>query len=177
MIDGTAARLVMLSSMMRAPAATAVLLEVDRRGDADRQRQRAVSAMTKMLPVSACQMPACDARRDEKLVMKFHDSRPAPSRHDVPDERAPAPPARREHEQRQRTWNGDGGSTISPADPIGRRGALPVRSRVLLAEALAQPGADQVQPNVPMNSSMPTAKIVRYSSVPCGVSPRLTCTM
>ena len=26
-------------------------------------------------------------------------------------------------------------------------------------------------------SSMPTAKIVRYSIVPCGVSPRLTCTM
>ena len=32
-------------------------------------------------------------------------------------------------------------------------------------------------PNVIRNSSMPTAKMVRYSSVPCGVSPRLTCTM
>ena len=31
--------------------------------------------------------------------------------------------------------------------------------------------------NVIRKSSMPTAKMVRYSSVPCGVSPRLTCTM
>ena len=33
------------------------------------------------------------------------------------------------------------------------------------------------RPKVIANSSMPTAKMVRYSSVPCGVSPRLTCTM
>ena len=39
----------------------------------------AVTTITKMLPVRACQMPACDARRDEKLVMKFHDTVSAPS--------------------------------------------------------------------------------------------------
>ena len=47
MIDGTPARLAMLISMIRdSPPAPAVLLEMNRRADAERHRDDAVSPMT-----------------------------------------------------------------------------------------------------------------------------------
>ena len=58
--------------------------------------------MTKMLPVSACQMPACAARRDGKLVRKSHDRRPAPSRQTSQISAASDAERQQQDEQRQR---------------------------------------------------------------------------
>ena len=55
-----------------------------------------------MLPASACQMPACAARRDGKLVMKSHDRRPAPSATMSQIERAEGGERDQQHEQRER---------------------------------------------------------------------------
>ena len=83
-------------------AAAAVLLEVDRRGDADRHRQRAVTRMTKMLPASACQMPASlgDARREAgDEIPRQAAGAVAP---DIGDERRERPERQAQDEQRER---------------------------------------------------------------------------
>ena len=121
-------------------------------------------------------MPACAARRDGKLVRKCPRQTAGAVGDDVADQRAERREREQQHEQRD-----DLERDVDEPPPAAADGRDVERSVAAHAYSSRNRSRSQAltrfRPNVPRNSSMPTAKIVRYSSVPCGVSPRLTCTM
>ncbi len=83
----------------------------------------AVTTMTKMLPVSACQMPACDARRDEKLGDEVPRQPARAVGDDVPDQRGQRGEREQEHEQRQHLERRASAKPSPGQGPAGRVGS------------------------------------------------------
>ena len=122
-------------------------------------------------------MPASSARRDGMLVMNAHDSRPHAVVQDVVDQRGERD--QREHHRQQAEGAEQPVAHVAQRAP--RRHGGDVERHRAHAYSSRNRFRSQIDTRfstkVLRNSSMPTAKIVRYSSVPAGVSPRLTCTM
>ena len=119
-------------------------------------------------------MPASAGRRDGMLVRNCQLSRPVAVEDDVDEQRRQRRERQREHDDGHRL---NEQVTRMPDGPApgrgGADGAHAYSSRYRRRSQLLM----KFSANVIRKSSMPTAKIVRYSSVPAGVSPRLTWTM
>ena len=109
-------------------------------------------------------MPAASARRDGSLVRKAQEMRPSAVVQHVVDEHRQGG-EREQHDEHAEARQQPVAGVACADHAYSSRKRL--RSQVEM----------RLSANVLTKSSMPTAKIVRYSSVPAGVSPRLTCTM